>query len=59
MANCSACSSPVLIIVPLMQSIGGNNDGTYMLYMFPLTPRALGLACWPCLGPWQLKFGEY
>jgi hypothetical protein len=33
-------------------------DG-YTLYMFPLMPRALGLACWPCSGPWQLKLSEY
>jgi hypothetical protein len=49
----------VVIVVPLMQSIGGNNDGTYMFYMFPLTPHALGLACRPCSGPWQLKVGDY
>jgi hypothetical protein len=47
-----------MVVLP-MQSIGGNNDGTYTLYMFPLMPRALGLACRPCSGPWQLKFGEY
>jgi hypothetical protein len=34
-----------------MQSIGGNNDGTYTLYMFSFTPRTLGLACRPCSGP--------
>jgi hypothetical protein len=50
---------PVVMVVLPMQSIGGNNDGTYTLYMFPLTPRALGLACRPCSGPWQLKLGEY
>ena len=33
-------------------------DGTYTLCMFPLMPRALGLACQPCSGPWQLKLGE-
>ncbi len=33
--------------------------GTYMLYMSPLMPHALGLACRPCSGPWQLKLGEY
>jgi hypothetical protein len=42
-----------------MPSISGNNDGTYMLYMFPLMPHALVLVCWPCSGPWQLKFGDY
>jgi hypothetical protein len=57
--NCRACLLLGLIIVPLMQSIGSNNDSAYMLYMFSLTPCALGLACRPCLGPWQLKFGEY
>ncbi len=59
LTNCCACLSPVLIVVPLMQSIGGNDDGTCTLYMFPLMRRALGLACQPCSGPWQLKFGEY
>ncbi len=57
--NCRACSLPVVMVVLPMQSIGGNNNGTYMLYMFSLTPRALGLACLPCSGPWQLKLGEY
>ncbi len=32
------------MVVLSMQSISGNNNGTYTLYMFPLTPRALGLA---------------
>jgi hypothetical protein len=32
---------------------------TYTLHMFPLMPCALGLACRPCSGPWQLKLGEY
>jgi hypothetical protein len=35
----------VVMVVLTMQSIGGNNNGTYTLYMFPLTSCALGLAC--------------
>jgi hypothetical protein len=54
-----ACLLPVVMVVMLMQSIGGNNLTTYMLYMFPLMPHALGLACWPCSGPRQLKFGDF
>ncbi len=46
------------VVLP-MQSIGGDNDGTYTSYMFPLTPRALGLAGRPCSGPWQPKFDDY
>jgi hypothetical protein len=42
--NRRACLSLVVMVVPLMRSIGGNNDGVYTLHMFPLTPRALGLA---------------
>ncbi len=30
-----------------------------VIYMSPFMPCVLGLACWPCLGPWQLKFGDY
>jgi hypothetical protein len=52
LTNHCACSSPVMMVVPLMQSIGGNNNSTYMLNMFPLMPCALGLACWPYSGPW-------
>ncbi len=47
------------MVVLSMQSISGNNDGTYTLYMFPFMPLALGLACRPCSGPWQLKFGDH
>ena len=57
--NKLSCMFVAVMVVLPMQSIGGNNDGTYTLYMFPLTPRALGLACRPCSGPWQLKLGEY
>ncbi len=28
------------------------------LYISPLTPRALGLECQPCSGPWLLKFSD-
>jgi hypothetical protein len=44
------------MVIPPMQSIGGNNNGTYILYMFYLKTHALGLACQPGSGPWQLKF---
>jgi hypothetical protein len=47
------------MVVPLMQSISGGNDCTYMLYMSPLMAGMLGLPCRPCLGPWKLKFGDY
>ncbi len=57
--KCRACLLPVVMVVLPMQSIGGNNDGTYTLYMSPLRPHALGLACRPCSGPWQLRLGEY
>jgi hypothetical protein len=57
-ANCCACSLPVVMVVPLMQSIGGNKDGTYTSYMSPLMPHALGLVCKPCSGPLQLKFDD-
>jgi hypothetical protein len=42
--NRRACLSPIVMVVSLMQSIGGKHDGTYTLYTFPLTPHALGLA---------------
>jgi hypothetical protein len=29
-----------------------------VVYVPPM-PCALGLACWPCSGPWQLNLGEY
>ena len=51
--------SPVVMVVPQMQSISGNSDGTYMLYMAPLMAGMLGLSCRPCGGPRQLKFGDY
>ena len=40
--------SPVAMAVPPMQSISGNNDGTYTSYICPLTARVLGLARLPC-----------
>ncbi len=49
----------VVMVVLLIQSISNNNNDTYILYMFPLMPPALGLACRPCSGPWQLKLGDY
>ena len=42
-----------------MQSMSGNNGGTYMLYMFPLMAGMPGLPCWPCSEPWQLAFDDY
>jgi hypothetical protein len=49
--NCRAQLSPVMMVVQSMQSISGNNDSTYTLYMFPLTPCALGLAVGHVQGP--------
>jgi hypothetical protein len=57
--NCLACWLPAVMVVLLIQSIDGNYDGTYTLYMFLLIPPALGLACQQCLGPRQLMFGDY
>jgi len=57
--NRSPCCSPVVMVVPPTQSISGNNDGTYTLYMAPLMTGMLGLPCRPCWGPRQLKFGDY
>ncbi len=34
---------PVAMVVPPTQSIGNNNNSTYMSYMSPLTAHALGL----------------
>ena len=45
--------------VPSMQSISGNNDGTYTSYMVPLVTGMLGLPCRPCWGPRQLIAGDY
>ena len=42
-----------------MQSISGNEDSTHTFYMGPLIAGKLSLPCWPCLGPCQLKFGDY
>ncbi len=50
---------PVVMVIRPTQSIGGNNSGTYMLYMSPLMARVLGLAHRPWLGPWQLMAGDY
>jgi hypothetical protein len=51
--------SPVMMVMPLMQSISGNKDGTYMSYKFFRTADALTLPCRPCSGPRQLKLGDY
>ncbi len=58
LTNHCACMLPVMVIVPPMQSIGGNNKGTYTLYMSPLMPQALGLVCPPCSEPWQQNFSD-
>ena len=47
------------MVVPPMQIIGSNDDGTYASHIAPLTAGMLGLPCRPCLGLWQLKFGDY
>jgi hypothetical protein len=48
--NCRAQWSPVAMALQPMQSIGGNNNGTYTSYISPLTAHALGLPCWQCAG---------
>jgi hypothetical protein len=58
-ANCRSGCQPVVMVVPLLQSISSNNDSTYTLYMVPLTAGMLCLPCRQCLGPRQLKFGDY
>jgi len=47
------------MVIPPMQIIGGNDDGTHASHMPPLTTGLLGLPCQPCLGLRQLKFGDY
>jgi hypothetical protein len=49
------------MVVQLMQSISGDNNGTYAYtsHMSPFTAGMLGLPCRPCSGPRQLKFGDY
>ncbi len=48
--NCCAWWSLVAMVIQPMQSIGGNNDGTYTSYISPLTAHALGLPCRQCSG---------
>jgi hypothetical protein len=43
------------MFVPPIQSISGDNDGKYTLYMSPFTAGMLGLPCRPCAGPQRLK----
>ena len=47
------------MVIRLMQSISGDNYGTYTSYMVHLMTGMLGMPCRPCLGPRQLKFGRY
>ena len=42
-ANHRARCSPIMIVVPPMQSISGNNNGTYTSYMSPVRSRYLVL----------------
>jgi hypothetical protein len=42
-----------------MQSIRGDDGGTYAWHMVPLTAGMLGLPCLLCLGPWQPIPGDY
>ena len=44
---------------PPMQSIIGDNDGTYTSYMVPFVTDMLGLPCRSCWGPQQLIAGDY
>jgi hypothetical protein len=50
---------PAVMVIRPMQSVGGNNGGTYMLYMSPVMARVLGLAHRPWSGPRQLTAGDY
>jgi hypothetical protein len=59
LTNCRAQSLLVMMVIWPTQSIGGNNSGTYTLYMSPLMARALGLTHRPWSGPWQLTAGDY
>jgi hypothetical protein len=43
------------MVVLLMQSISGDNDGKYTLHMSPFTAGMLSLPCRPCAGPQRLK----
>jgi hypothetical protein len=59
LTNCCAQSLPVVMVIRPTQSVGGNNSGTYTLYMSPLMAPVLGLAHWPWLGPRQLMVSDY
>ncbi len=59
LTNCRAQSLPVVMVIRPTQSVGGDNSGTYMLYMSPLTARVLGLAHRPWSGPRQMTAGDY
>jgi hypothetical protein len=50
-----------MMVMPPMQSISGDDDGTYASHMVivPLTAGMLGLPCRPCSGPHQLIVGDY
>ena len=50
---------PVMMIVPSMQSISGDDDNTYASHMAPLMASTLGLPCQPCSEPRQLIAGDY
>ena len=47
--HCAQC-------LPIMMAVLA---ATYTTYMSPFTTGILGLPCRPCLGPRQLKFGDY
>ncbi len=59
LTNPRAQSLPVVMVIRPTQSVGGNNSGTYTLYMSPLMARVLGLAHRPWSGPRQLTMGDY
>ena len=59
LTNCCAQLLPVVMVIQPTQSVGGNNSGTYTLYMSPLMARVLGLAHRPWSGPRQLTAGDY
>ncbi len=54
-----AQSLPVVMVIRPTQSVGGDNSGTYTLYMSPLMARVLGLAHRAWSVPRQLTAGDY
>ena len=53
-----ACCSPVVMVVPLIENISGEDGSTYVVYGLPHGWHAQ-FAMPACSGPRQLKFGDY